>query len=84
MVAYLIAKPLHVTLGELLARHEALDPAIESGNCGGLRSRNRRHLHGLRHLDILHVGVHGGGWVAGGGAVACCDVEGFLPFKPGV
>lgn len=32
-VAYLLAQPLHVTLGQLLAAHEALDPAIKGRNC---------------------------------------------------
>ena len=39
--AYLLAEPLHVALGQLLAAHEALDPAVERGNCGGLCGEDR-------------------------------------------
>jgi hypothetical protein len=67
IVAYLLAQPLHIALGQLLAAHEALDPAVQGGNCRGLRSRGRRHLHGLGHLDVLHVGIHGCGAGGGGG-----------------
>ena len=72
-VAYLLAQPLHVALSQLLAAHQALDPAVQGRNCRGLRGRSRRELHWLGHLHVLHVGVHGcAGWT-GGGAAACCD-----------
>jgi hypothetical protein len=82
IVAYLLTKPLDVALSQLLATHEALDPAIQGGNCCWLRSRNGRQLHRLGHLDVLHIGIHGCGVVTGGGVVACGDgerSEGFLP-----
>jgi hypothetical protein len=59
MVAYLLAQPLHVALGQLLAAHEALDPAVQGGDGRRLRRGGRRQLHGLGHLDVLHVGIHG-------------------------
>jgi hypothetical protein len=61
VVAYLLAQPLHVALGQLLAAHEALDPAVQGGDGRGLRRGSRRQLHGLGHLDVLHVGIHGWG-----------------------
>jgi hypothetical protein len=82
--AYLLAEPLYVALGQLLAAHKALDPAVQGGDCGGLCGGGRRQLHGLRHLHVLHIGVHGcgrGGFDAGG-VVGCCDVE--LPRCRGV
>jgi hypothetical protein len=75
IVAYLLAKPLDVAFSQLLATHKALDPAVQGRNCCGLRGWDGRHLHGLRHLDVLHVGIHGCGVVTGGGVVACCDGE---------
>jgi hypothetical protein len=39
-VAYLLAQPLDVALSQLLAAHEALNPAIQGGDCRRLRSRN--------------------------------------------
>ena len=77
-VAYLLAKPLYVALGQLLAAHETLNPAVQGGNCGRLRRGGRRQLHGLRHLHVLHIGIHGcggGGFDVGGVVVGCCDVE---------
>jgi hypothetical protein len=88
-VAYLFAEPLYVALGQLLAGHEALDPAVQRGDCGGLAGRGRRQLHGLRHLHVLHIGIHGcwGGGFEAGGVVGCCGVElqrrGVLPFELG-
>lgn len=54
--AHLVAEPLHVGLGQLLAVHQALNPAVERRDRGGL-ALHGRHL-GRRPADVLHVGVH--------------------------
>jgi hypothetical protein len=54
--AHLIAKSLHIDLRQLLAVHEALDPAVEGGDRCWL-SLHRRQI-GRRPPDILHIGVH--------------------------
>lgn len=52
----LLAQSLDVGLGQLLAGHQGLNPAVEG--------RNRRRVGGRRHgvvwlcADIFHVGVH--------------------------
>lgn len=71
IVAYLVAQPLYIALRQLFALHQALDPAVQRGDRGGLGRRSRRELHGLRHLDVLHVRIHicgaSGVVVVGGG-----------------
>lgn len=78
VVAYLVAQSLHIALSQLLAAHEALNPAIQGGNCGRLGGWDGRQLHGLGHLDVLHIGVHGCGTVgevAAGGVAAWSEVD---------
>lgn len=41
IVAYLIAQPLNITLRQLLALHQALDPAVQRRDRGGLGRRSR-------------------------------------------
>jgi hypothetical protein len=89
VVAYLVAQPLHVALCQLLALHQALNPAVQGGDCCGLRRGGRRELHRLGHLHVLHVGVHGGGaagLVMGRWGSFVVEVElsrGSCPFKLG-
>lgn len=54
----LFAEPLDIGFGQLLAGHQALDPAIECGDCGGLQRRCRWQTLG-NTTDVLHRGVHG-------------------------
>ena len=54
---YLLAKTLNVDLSQLLAGHQALDPAVQGRNGSGLN--NWRQSRRLNHTpDILHGGVH--------------------------
>jgi hypothetical protein len=53
----LLAKPLNVGLGQLLAGHQALDPAIEGGDGSRLQVLHWRHVR-RDAPDILHGGIH--------------------------
>ena len=56
---HLVAQSLNIRLGQLLAAHQALDPAVEGGDGGGLEVENGGRIGGCAP-DILHIGVHGG------------------------
>ena len=54
---YLFTEPLYVDLGQLFARHQALNPPIQGGYRGLLRSWGQSRWLG-RPTDILHIGIH--------------------------
>lgn len=54
--SHLVAESLNVHLGQLLAVHQALDPAVEGSD--GRRLGLDRGQVGRDAPDILHVGVH--------------------------
>jgi hypothetical protein len=56
--ARLVAQSLDISLGQLLALHQALDPPIQRGNGGGL-GRDRRYV-GRHPSHVLHIGIHTG------------------------
>ena len=68
-VTDLLAESLDVNLGQLFAAHQALDPAVESWDGGGLERGRRCELCGSAP-DVLHVGIHGCNWVDGQRAAA--------------
>lgn len=56
----LLAQPLNIHLGQLLAVHQGFDPPVQRRDGGGLevdRSQLCRHA-----PDILHVCIHSGNW----------------------
>lgn len=53
----LFAESLDVRLDQLFAGHQALDPAVERGDGGGLQGRLGREVGG-HAPDILHVRIH--------------------------
>ena len=60
----LLAQPLDISFGELLALHQALNPAVEGWDGSGL-DVGRGQLCG-HAPDVLHVCVHSGNWAVGG------------------
>ena len=66
--SHLVAESLDISLGKLLAGHQALNPPVERGNRGGL-VLNRRDV-GRRPSDVLHIGIHGECRVGSGGLAA--------------
>lgn len=64
--SHLVAKSLDIGLGQLLAGHQALNPAIEGGDGGGLEVEDGRSFGGCSP-DVLHIGVHGSRARLGGG-----------------
>jgi hypothetical protein len=57
-LTYLLAEPLYVDLGQLLAGHQALNPPIKSWYGRGLSCR-RESRRFRRSANIFHICIHG-------------------------